>query len=242
MFLRQRSFFLALMLTLLFPLCSLCQAQTLDELKLRAKAGDADAMHTIGVRYWLGEPAELECAPLECSTPFAGKDRNYAEAMHWFQLAADKGNDEAMNDIAIMYESGLGVTRNYDKSLYWRRLAAEKGNNAAMFGIGSMYVDGLGVKQDYAEAMRWYRKAADAGNDIAFSFLGRGYEHGYGVKASLPIAAYWYTKYANSSSGARDSSAKADLARLRKRGVVPAKSGDLPEGAAENHPSSPDKK
>ena len=90
--------------------------------------------------------------------------------------------------------------------------------------------------------MRWYRKAADAGNDIAFSFLGRGYEHGYGVKASLPIAAYWYTKYANSSSGARDSSAKADLARLRKRGVVPAKSGDLPEGAAENHPSSPDKK
>ena len=88
--------------------------------------------------------------PLECSTPFAGKDRNYAEAMHWFQLAADKGNDEAMNDIAIMYESGLGVTRNYDKSLYWRRLAAEKGNNAAMFGIGSMYVDRLGVKQDYA--------------------------------------------------------------------------------------------
>jgi hypothetical protein len=230
------------MLTLLFPLCSLCQAQTLDELKLRAKAGDADAMHTIGVRYWLGEPAELECAPLECTTAFAWKDRNYTEAMHWLQLAADKGNDEAMNDVANMYQGGLGGTRNYDKAMYWRRLAAEKGNNAAMCGIGSMYVDGLGVKQDYAEAMRWYRKAADAGNDIAFDALAHGYEHGYGVKVNLPIAAYWYAKCANSSSCARVSSPKAELARLRKRGVVPAKSGDLPEGAAENHPTSPDKK
>jgi hypothetical protein len=62
------------------------------------------------------------------------------------------------------------------------------------------------------------------------------------VKANLPIAAYWYTKYANSAFGAKDSSAKAALARLKKRGVVPAKSGDLPEGAAENHTSSRDKK
>jgi len=227
---------------LLAALSCLGQAQTLSELKVRADAGDADAMHTIGIRYWLGEGAEQECAPLECKTAFAAKDQNYTEAMHWLKLAADKGNDEAMNDIAIMYEKGLGVTRNYDKAMYWRRLAVEKGNNAAMSGIGSMYVGGLGVKQDYAEAMRWYRKAADAGNDIVFDFLARGYEHGYGVKANLPIAAYWYAKCANSSLCARVSSAKADLARLRKRGVVPAKSGDLPEGTAGDQLGSPKKK
>ena len=55
----------------------------------------------------------------------------------------------------------------------------------------------------------------------------------YGVKANLPIAAYWYIKYANSAVGARDSSAKAALARLRKR-VVPAKSGDVPDSAGQS--------
>jgi hypothetical protein len=215
------------LLLLFVALGCFAQAQTIDELKQRAQDGDADAMNTIGSRYWIGE----------------GVKQDYAEAMHWLRLAADNGNDEAMNGIAIMYESGnLGVTRNYEKAMYWRRLAAEKGNNGAMFGLGNMYVEGLGVKQDYGQAMKWFRKAADAGNDLACEMLGYGYEHGYGVKTNLPIAAYWYAKYASSAFGARDSSAKAAVARLRKRGVQPAKSGDLPDGAVKNQSGTTENK
>jgi hypothetical protein len=107
----------------------------------------------------------------------------------------------------------------------WRLLSAEKGNNAAMFGVAFMYADGLGVKQDDVEAMRWFRKAADAGNDYSYEALGYGYEHGRGVRVNLPVAAYWYSKAANAMPN--DSSVRDSLIRLRKRGVRPAKSGDL---------------
>jgi TPR repeat protein len=175
-----------LWLSLTILLCSFAQSQTISELKERAQAGDADAMmHTVAIRYWLGEEVK----------------QDYAESLHWLKLAAAKGNDESMKDLGIMYENGLGVTRNYEESMRWRLLSAEKGNNAAMFGVAFMYADGLGVKQDDVEAMRWFRKAADAGND------------------------YWYSKAANAMPN--DSSVRDSLIRLRKRGVRPAKSGDL---------------
>ena len=182
-------------------------AQTIDALKARAQAGDADAMFTISKRYWMGD----------------GVKQDYSQALHWLQLSADKGNDKAMNDMGLIYESGfVGVARSYDKAMHWRRLAAEKGNHDAMFAIGNMYLEGLGVRKDPKIAMRWFQKAADSENEDAGAFLAYGYEHGYGVERNLPIAVYWYTKYVNSPNGARDSNAKAALAALRKRGIQPS--------------------
>jgi hypothetical protein len=38
--------------------------------------------------------------------------RDYVQAMTWYRKAADAGDANAMYNIAILYESGLGVAKD----------------------------------------------------------------------------------------------------------------------------------
>jgi TPR repeat protein len=42
-----------------------------------------------------------------------GVDRDYAEAMKWYQKAADQGNAIAEGDVGFMYDNGQGVQQDY---------------------------------------------------------------------------------------------------------------------------------
>jgi hypothetical protein len=93
--------------------------------------------------------------------------KNYAGAMHWYQLAAAQGNSEAQMKIGVLYSYGWGVPQNYAEAMRWFRMAADQGNALAQACVGQLYQNGSGVAQNYAEAMRWYRMAADQGNAAA---------------------------------------------------------------------------
>ena len=95
------------------------------------------------------------------------KKQNYAEALRWYRMAAEKGHLESQNDIGMFYVMGMGVKQDVAEGLRWLRKAADKGHPTAQRNLGVMYVQGMGLPQDREEGIRWLRKAAAQGDDDA---------------------------------------------------------------------------
>src|ERR1051325_9682305 len=94
----------------------------------------------------------------------AAADRgDFAEALRWYRIAAEKGSAEAQFEIGVLYDTGQGVTQDPAEALRWYQRAADQGFAPAQVNIGASYEAGEGVPQDYGEAMRWLRNAADQG-------------------------------------------------------------------------------
>jgi TPR repeat protein len=97
-----------------------------------------------------------------------GVNRDYAQAMFWYQSAAERGDARAQADIGWMYENGWGVKRDYAEAAKWYRKAADQGDYIAQFSIGGRYEHGVGgLKQDYTQAYMWLSLAAAARRDAA---------------------------------------------------------------------------
>lgn len=104
--------------------------------------------------------------------------KNYAQAIHWYTMAAKQGLAEAQLQLGRVHKLGLGVVEDYARAGGWYRLAAEQGNTDGQRSLGSMYEDGLGVAQDYVRAHMWYNVAAANGSgkynrDIVASMMTR---------------------------------------------------------------------
>lgn len=84
-----------------------------------------------------------------------------AEAMDWFQKAAQQGSLDAATNIALLYADGVGVEKNQAQALTWFRKAADGGEAAAQYNLALMYARGEGVPKDYRESVRWLTAAAD---------------------------------------------------------------------------------
>lgn len=78
------------------------------------------------------------------------------EAMRWYHLAADKGNEEALCFIGNMCETGQGVRQDFAEAMQWYLRAAELGNAGAIFNIGMMYNRSQGVSIDARELYFWF--------------------------------------------------------------------------------------
>ena len=85
-----------------------------------------------------------------------GLPQSSAEAVRWYRLAADKGNEEALCFMGKLYETGDGVEQDFSEAMRWYLLAAERGNAGAMFNIGSLYTRGQGVSVDPREVYFWF--------------------------------------------------------------------------------------
>ena len=79
-------------------LCVPVQAQTpeIDEARLRAEAGDAEAQYTIGLTYDMGVP------------------QDNAEAVRWYRLAASQGYAAAQFTLGLWYDHGVGAVPQDD--------------------------------------------------------------------------------------------------------------------------------
>jgi TPR repeat protein len=76
---------------------------------------------------------------------------------------ADKGDAEALIELAALYSVGSGVPKDPVKAAKLHRKAAELGNARGECLLGLDYSDGLGVKKNMTEAVHWLGKAADKG-------------------------------------------------------------------------------
>ena len=103
------------------------------------------------------------------------------DALPVYRAAADAGNALAMNNLAKIYEQGLGVAKDEAEAIRLLRKAADAGQPLAMMNLAGKYATGHGVLKDDAEAVRLLRKAVSAGVVEAMVRLGVEYEMGRGV-------------------------------------------------------------
>jgi hypothetical protein len=151
---------------------------------------------------------------------FANGD--YATAMTIYRQLAERGDADAITQVARMYAEGQGVTFNAAEAAKWYRIAsdqynalssydrgdyakalafyrplAEKGQLMAEYMLGMMYANGQAVPLDYAQAMTWLRKAADDGEAKAQFNVGVLYFKGLGTPRNFDEALKWYRRAAD---------------------------------------------
>ena len=56
-----------------------------------------------------------------------GVSQDNAEALKWFQLAADQGRADAQGYLGLMYANGQGVSADYVLAYMWFDLASNQG-------------------------------------------------------------------------------------------------------------------
>ena len=130
---------------------------SVDEIKEKAEAGDAESQFNLGSMYSQGNEVK----------------QDYFEAFKWWNKAAEQGYVGAQSNLGFMYDNGRGVKQNYYEAFKWYRKAAEQNFADAQYNLGFMYENGEGVSKDYKEAAKWYRKAAQQGDSDAQNALKR---------------------------------------------------------------------
>jgi hypothetical protein len=119
--------------------------------RYHAERGDASAARWLG--FWYGQGSN-------------GLAQDYAKAMKWDQVAANRGLDDAENNLGICYWKAPGAM-DYAKAFYWFEKSAAHGYSEGEFDLGYCYQQGKGVTKDLKKAGYWFRKAALQGNASA---------------------------------------------------------------------------
>jgi TPR repeat protein len=149
---------------------------SLEVLRNKAEAGNVEAAAELGDFYADGE----------------GGATNSAEAIKWWQKAADQGDARSQFNLAWWMEEGSKIPKDLVGGAKWYRKLAESGMVYAQVKLGYFYLHGRGVGKDVATAIQWYRKAALQADIDAQVALGYIYFKGEGVPKDAVEAAKWY--------------------------------------------------
>lgn len=185
----------------------------IEDLRIKAWHGDAEAQFELGNRYHFGE-SDLSI--------------DLSEAIKWYGKAAEKGHADGQCWLAVMYENGLGTELDYALAFKWYTKAAAQGGEYAVLAQNNLahcYYFGRGVAKNYVRAVKWYSIAAEAGFDLAQMYLGNCYDNGDGVvknpaeshKWMLLAAANGHQKAKDISERQEERFSNADLIEGRRR-------------------------
>jgi TPR repeat protein len=160
----------------------------LNEIKSRAKAGDAEALYELAVAYRTGDGVPLSVHK-SVSLLTDSADRKYLPAMYdlakyflvdsspYFdverglkvlQEACDMGYPLAEAHMAYLLQEGMYIEQDEQKALTMFEHAASDGCPEAMVSLGDSYINGRGVEKDYKAAEEWYRKALEHGEEYDY--------------------------------------------------------------------------
>ena len=112
--------------------------------------------------------------------PGAGQTKDCDKTKYWFERAAEKGNEKAINGLGLLYFTNCGVEVDYKKAAEYYQLANDKGSLEAKVNLGEVYREGgPGVPQDFDKAIYWYEQGiadepARAYNGLAATNIMRG--------------------------------------------------------------------
>ncbi|HEY5761603.1 MAG TPA: tetratricopeptide repeat protein [Rhodocyclaceae bacterium] len=95
------------------------------------------------------------------------KMANYAEAKAIWQVLAERDNSEALFNLAILAEDGLGEAQDMSRALSLYQRSALAGGSKAQYRLGLLYSAGGPVPRDLGQARRFLSMAADGGDDDA---------------------------------------------------------------------------
>lgn len=110
-----------------------------------------------------------------------GVDKNFKEAIKWYQKAVDAGDKESIYLLGKMHENGEGFDKDFDKALELYTKAAELGYDEAQNELADIYFKGERASIDYKKAFKWTKKAAEQGFADAQNKMGIFYSSGKNV-------------------------------------------------------------
>ena len=143
-------------------------------------------------------------------------DHNYANALKYFDSAADDGEPLAMLTLGNMYGSGTGTPQDVNQAISWYQKAVAKGNVQAMNYLGLIYRDGVGATPiNPKQAISLFNQAALKRDAQGYFNLGFMYQNGLGVKVDYKTAIAYYTQASNLG----DVKAMNNLGNIYSKGV-----------------------
>ena len=94
------------------------------------ESGNADAMNDLGALYYDGD---------------RGFDQDFAKAVEYYKLAAQKGSRQAQENLGYCYYYGRNMPVDYEKAFHCFALGAFDGHLISLYKIGDMYRSGYYV-------------------------------------------------------------------------------------------------
>ena len=166
---RKGSALLAAALTFIALLTAYGAEESIESLKKKAQAGDAEAQNKLSEMYGdVRKSAGAGDAQVQFVFGFMfdegiGVSENDIEAVKWYRKTAEQGHVSAQFALGVMYREGVGIPKNDIEAAKWIRKAAEKGLAQAQNILGLMYYNGEGVEEDEVEAYAWFLLAKARG-------------------------------------------------------------------------------
>jgi len=147
------------------------------------------------------------------------------DALAWYELAAQSGDNQAAYIAAIMYAENFEIKPDAAKAAALLKQAAEGGIPAAMADYGLMVYQGNGAPKSATQAAKWFRKSAIAGDPEGRFLYAFTLAKGDGVPQNYEDAYYWLlrAKADSGKTGANDYDRSRQELRTRlENNVAPA--------------------
>jgi TPR repeat protein len=122
----------------------------IKRLESEADSGSVVAQGTLGISYLYG---------LEVS-------QDYAAAMRWLTLAAERGASRPTFHLGRMHEERWGVPVNYKRAGQLYQKAADRGEWLAYVHLARLYRFGRGTAVNEEAALEWYDVAVSESETI----------------------------------------------------------------------------
>ena len=175
-----------------------------------AALGNAGALNNLGIcsESGCGVPRSDEQAmhfylqAAQCGHPSAQaslgylylKQRHFAPAKEWLQLAADTGHAEAEYHLAQMWHHGLACEKSDVKAFELYKRAADRQHHYAELETAHSYFSGRGCSKDIYKAFDYYSRSAASGVAEAENSCGIMREEGVGCTVDLQAARQCYER------------------------------------------------
>jgi TPR repeat protein len=122
----------------------------------------------------------------------------FKQSREWFQRAAEKGDQYAMGNLAMMLDSGVGGPRDPQGAAQWRERTKAGPDQAfarkATADPAKLAMDAAWQSGHYADAIQNAQVGAEKGNASSEELLGRAYYEGVGVPRNYSTALFWLNK------------------------------------------------
>lgn len=120
-------------------------------------------------------------------------DKDEQKGLELIEKAADKGDTDAIHDLAIIYEFGqYGVEKDLLKSIAYLEKGVELEDAQCMNDLAWVLEKSEDYPHDYNRAFELYKKAAEKGNAMAYNNLGTCYKRGIGTEVDAQKALECY--------------------------------------------------
>jgi TPR repeat protein len=171
----KRAIYILFTITLLVSCATAPPSPEVQELVRKAEAGDMESQFRLGALYDVGYGGPSSAKETEKWYKLAAEaghseaqnslgsiyqaENRYKEALPWYEKSAAQNNALAINNLAYMYDQGLGVNQDRQKARQLYLKSANLGEAQAMYNLGLMYGSGQLGKQDPINACAWTFRA-----------------------------------------------------------------------------------